>query len=350
MLINCPKCGFSQPKDRYCAKCGIDMDVFQPPSPSALKTLLGNPALQIAFLAAIVAASYGYIKQKEAREIEKRIEFLAGGPETPAQPATEATTLDAAGTTSPPPTEVANANTAELSADTIAPEGQATASPSDLEGAPETAAAAFAARSAPSENPGTLTKSAEVPPPVSVMYAEVSAALIQKLEEEASARGQIESFGEVNYGLIPDIKARLRTPEANSNIKVIQSVRKVFTGLKSPLQWFLGSEENGQRIGFTTSISMTEMSETDLRGEVEIQRSMKEGPDLQAPPVRRSFPANLEIPKGAGVFMTGLLPSKDNLTVLEIDMYSKSILRIMTSEPFKKHETEFVIFFEFDRE
>jgi hypothetical protein len=27
-MIDCPKCGFYQPKDRYCAKCGIDMEQF----------------------------------------------------------------------------------------------------------------------------------------------------------------------------------------------------------------------------------------------------------------------------------------------------------------------------------
>lgn len=28
MMINCPKCGFNQPKDEFCANCGVDMDVF----------------------------------------------------------------------------------------------------------------------------------------------------------------------------------------------------------------------------------------------------------------------------------------------------------------------------------
>ena len=24
-MINCPRCGFEQPRDQFCAKCGIDM-------------------------------------------------------------------------------------------------------------------------------------------------------------------------------------------------------------------------------------------------------------------------------------------------------------------------------------
>src|ERR1700678_3778964 len=29
-MIKCPKCGFEQPKDRFCAKCGIVMENFSP--------------------------------------------------------------------------------------------------------------------------------------------------------------------------------------------------------------------------------------------------------------------------------------------------------------------------------
>src|ERR1700733_8142932 len=29
-MIRCPRCGFEQPRDRFCAKCGIDMESFVP--------------------------------------------------------------------------------------------------------------------------------------------------------------------------------------------------------------------------------------------------------------------------------------------------------------------------------
>lgn len=30
-MINCPKCGFEQPQDEFCAKCGVNMSKFRPP-------------------------------------------------------------------------------------------------------------------------------------------------------------------------------------------------------------------------------------------------------------------------------------------------------------------------------
>ncbi len=44
MLINCPRCGFQQPKDKYCAQCGVDMETFKPASPPALKRFFETPS------------------------------------------------------------------------------------------------------------------------------------------------------------------------------------------------------------------------------------------------------------------------------------------------------------------
>lgn len=43
-MMNCPKCGFEQPVDQYCAKCGVDMAKTLKNS-SGLKGLFKNPAV-----------------------------------------------------------------------------------------------------------------------------------------------------------------------------------------------------------------------------------------------------------------------------------------------------------------
>ena len=30
MIQDCPRCGFVQPKDRYCASCGLDIESYRP--------------------------------------------------------------------------------------------------------------------------------------------------------------------------------------------------------------------------------------------------------------------------------------------------------------------------------
>ncbi len=62
MLVNCPKCGFSQPKDKYCAACGIDMESFKPKQDPFLKRFLDNIWVQITGLVVLVVSAYVFIK------------------------------------------------------------------------------------------------------------------------------------------------------------------------------------------------------------------------------------------------------------------------------------------------
>jgi hypothetical protein len=58
MLVHCPKCNFSQPKDTYCAKCGIEMDRYRPEKKPILKTLLKNPLTHIVMFGLFIFFGY----------------------------------------------------------------------------------------------------------------------------------------------------------------------------------------------------------------------------------------------------------------------------------------------------
>lgn len=347
MLINCPKCGFSQPKDRYCAKCGVDMESFQAPIPSKSKRFASHPAFHIAVLILVVVAAFSFIKQREKAEIEKRIEFLSGGPPplpTSNSNETPPPLLESSELTNAPPLPNADPALAESAAAGGAVEAQVAST------------RAFEANANEAETPATLegepattARAATDLPSLVVVYAEVNMALLNRLSEEAQTRGQFESFGEFDYGVLPDIKTKLRSEESNSGVKVLQTIRKNFTALKAPLQWFLGSESGTDRLGLTTLISLSEMTDRDLRGEIEVQRSLTEGTGTSAVIAQRSFPVSFDVPRGAGVFLSGLIRRRPNLSLVEEELFSKSILRILSSQQFKSEETEFVIFFEFDR-
>ena len=61
MMINCPKCGFSQPEDQYCAKCGVDMVAYRPKEKSVSEKFFSNTSMQFFALGVIVAICFmGY--------------------------------------------------------------------------------------------------------------------------------------------------------------------------------------------------------------------------------------------------------------------------------------------------
>ena len=56
MMINCPKCGFLQEKDVYCAQCGVNMDTYKPPKKPLLKKIIGNWMVQLGVLFLVILA------------------------------------------------------------------------------------------------------------------------------------------------------------------------------------------------------------------------------------------------------------------------------------------------------
>lgn len=60
MLINCPRCGFNQPKDAYCAKCGIEIDAYKPPPESLGQKMLRSVPLQLILAVFVIAGTSAY--------------------------------------------------------------------------------------------------------------------------------------------------------------------------------------------------------------------------------------------------------------------------------------------------
>ncbi len=56
MMINCPKCNLLQPKDQYCAGCGINMESWEPPQKPKWKKFLGNWMVQLGLLFLVIFA------------------------------------------------------------------------------------------------------------------------------------------------------------------------------------------------------------------------------------------------------------------------------------------------------
>lgn len=67
MLIKCPRCGFSQPEDQYCASCGVNIETYVPRKSSLSKRVFSSTLLQVAFvISATLGVSYYGLKAKDS--------------------------------------------------------------------------------------------------------------------------------------------------------------------------------------------------------------------------------------------------------------------------------------------
>lgn len=94
-LTNCPKCGFNQPVDQYCANCGIDMLAAKRRSASSISGLLKKPGVIAGLAVLVVALTFGASKiARRASPVEpNQISSLAS--EAVNSETAEKTTLEA---------------------------------------------------------------------------------------------------------------------------------------------------------------------------------------------------------------------------------------------------------------
>ncbi len=66
MMVNCPKCGFEQPEDKYCASCGVDMERYQPKKAPFFNRLVKSLIFQLIALVFLVSIAALFIRSQRS--------------------------------------------------------------------------------------------------------------------------------------------------------------------------------------------------------------------------------------------------------------------------------------------
>ncbi|WP_413290127.1 hypothetical protein [Bdellovibrio sp. HCB337] len=332
MLVKCPRCGFSQPQDKYCAQCGVDMETFKPPRKSALIRYLTDPLLYLGIALILIGLSIGTLYKKDNVDLAQRVRFLKGTLQI-------ASTKNSEGTaTTPADRQVSDNEEPEVDA-------------------PAVAVGAMAGGQPPPP-PTTATKAAAPTsgPVAYIYYAEVPRAALDRLYQESQATGQFNSFGDYTAGILPDMQKRITAP--GLKIRILEKTEKVIVKNQ---QWFSGihDPEFDEDLGLSTFIELTDSDNNVFRGNLEIVRSLREfdaekarglaAVDQNAGVQKNSFPAIFELGPGYGFFIAGVLPRK-TVIAHEEELASKAPpFTILKSPAFQNKQSEFVIFIEFEK-
>lgn len=341
MLIRCPRCGFQQPTDKYCAHCGVDMEHYRPPRPSMISRVLGNPAVQVGAVLALAGFVGLGLYNRKQRDLQERVNYLKG--ET--QVARSVSSPEPQSPPEPPPAEAA---TAQSLAPTPAPGSPAPAPAAALNAAASGAAVALADAKA---NLPDAAKDTTKPTPrttvVRVYFTEVSMAALQDIWEESRATGQFNQLADHIAGIIPDLGKRL-TP-SNANIKILSREERPIEPGK-PVQIFQGLRPGDpeNELGFSYYIELQETDGAVFRGSLELMRSWRENNQGVIGPQKRLYPAVFELASGSGFFMSGLIPVETALAPFE-ELIAVSPFQILRSSAFRSRGSEGVLFLEFDR-
>ncbi len=350
MLINCPKCGFSQPKDRYCASCGVDMKNFKPIEPAVWKKVLANPFFHVSLIFVLVAVAVVFVRKQQQEDLKARVEYLKGGPVI-VEKSNEASSPyneNEANSTDGSVSEANAASNVQLSASADAQSalaGQPT-SETPLPQPAKSNSAAFAANSA---NPASTPESGKSKIlHMTVQYAELDRTTLAAWMEEMRASGQLRQFDSVNTGPIAKISDKIKNAKG---FKLLQKIERNLDLNNPNYEWFVGTHKGtdpDNEMGLFTSVTTQGDGKDGLtRGEVEIQRAFRDPKDPTKTMERVSFGGPFELTAGSAFLAVGLIPRKF-VTDLDDDLNSDRFLSIFKSTAFRNRESEFTLLIEFD--
>jgi hypothetical protein len=309
-LTNCPKCGFNQPVDQYCANCGVDMLAAQRKSASSLSSIAKQPAAIAGFAVVAIAITFGASKMMRRTPADDiRTTDLASrssartGKDNLSQEVSPELRRSLESKMAPEPPQIA----AALATNDMAQSATTAAVPSTVapqvqsHGPGETATPAANAKSAATNNSKSAT-SAETEIQVAFAWTEVS-------------RPWLQAMGAAEPGLhrVPDLEGRLR--DSKGAYRILEVSKQKIEADTSAFAVSRG-DHDGDRTGLKVEISA--VSENGFAGS--IQMSYR-GPDggMRAPAA-----AALAIEKGQGSILTfppvppppGVAPTGAEIVVL----------------------------------
>jgi hypothetical protein len=336
MMIKCPRCGFSQPKDKYCAQCGLDIENFQPPKVPLLTRIFGDPFLQLSTVVLIAIGSGFYVYKHNRQEIQDRVSFFRQGIQynrnmtsslpPAAAPATE-------GQASSQSSEIPAQLTTE--ADEV-PEKPPAPPPPPANPAPEIPAKNADAKSSESNKPQ-----------IQIQYVEVSESVREQIYADSRSSGLFNSLGDHEAGVWPQGKKKI------SGLRGYQALGKETKTFEvgRTLQFFVGLKGSDPEndLGLTTYFEVTGLDNQGLHGHLEVVRAWREpGPDNANAIQRRFYPAPVELTGESIFFIAGVLPRG---SAMDADPYLTNIdpFKILKTNSFKNRLSEFLIALDFDK-
>jgi hypothetical protein len=357
MMVNCPKCGFSQPEDQYCASCGIDMLAYRPSRAPFFKRLMTSVPFQLSVLVLAIVGGFAFIRLQNQARLAARIAEIENAGDTrlieqksdaldTASQASKSSEAPGAQAESAPAASAPGESTHNLALS--APE----APKAIKENLAETAASPSPTPSplpSPTATPGTTpgaatgAEKATTPSRLRVAFLEVNRGTLAELSSESRGSG---GYGAFSTGTISSASAKLKSLQAGW--KSLESGSPQSLRTQQPILVFRGlrDEASGHDLGVTVQVTPVLIDDTGTTVQVEVLRVLREAGAV--PSVgEQSFQENFQIPRGSAAYISGVFPHRTQIPEEEARLYnSNPVLRILSSPAFQSGASEFVILIE----
>ena len=328
MLVNCPKCGFSQPQDQYCARCGVDMQAYKPKETPLFTKVISSTAFQISVLAVVALIAVQFIfNNSKTQKISQKTKRVQGVVRSETGRTYAQTEAGADGDESETETDIPSVGNSGFENSSRTAKG---AESDSAHGATNAATDKLNSKTV-----GTGEQDALLQGKLNVTYAEVPVETINRWITESSNLGLYQSLTDYSVGILPDFRKR---NENFTELKTYNVEFKPQVGSNTNISGVM-SDDGNQLIGFSTMIEKTgRLNDGTLLGQITFSKRGRAESE--------TYPSEFELAKGSAFFMIGALKVENFQS--ERAKLQMPPFQIFKSNEFMTRKTEFVIIIEPD--
>ena len=322
-MITCPNCKFQQPKDLFCAKCGIDLNV--PQNRSFIQKITESTGFYVILLCCVVLTTTFFVYKKVLVHLEKESDISSNLGYTP---------LD----NLPPPSENERTQPLDISSKTIQP--------------PDWLSQNTFTSTETSPDEGKAENKEDIPedsPKIEAFSSGVIKVYFLAMPNDITSL-QTAELQSGQYGIISDFAESFRSiPSENKNI-LSQNSWQV-PPLTSPQnrEFFIRSAENDTfgQIGISIDVTVNEISEASTTLQSNIDIALLEGTETDSRRIEDSQTFDqITLNRGNALFIFSLLPHRPPSDI-ERNLLPTSLSSIMESQSFLDGLTEFFVIIEY---
>ena len=372
MMMKCPKCGFSQPKDQYCANCGVDVGIYRPPTRPFYIFFLQTPFFSLLLLSLIGLGGIFLLQHRENQDIQRQIQYLQRGrafkvsetkssaysPQASNQPKSfpfpqEAETaknrhLALIDNTTEQPTNKTQAPAQTSKGQTSKKADQTnrvgktnkagTANTTGTDLSPQKSSAVVEKALSVIGTAGGTRKNQGQKKNLVMHFVEMTHDFYQKMMQKSISTGRYETFTDYSAGVIDNknkslsmAKSGALRPLQKTNLSIASLLRKKEKGEERFFGDFV--PQIGLKAGFTVYIEVTEYQKGTVKGYIELLREMKGigNSDLQ-----NTYSLGFELPPRAILFFSNLMPSNMTFPENKLSYLKHPLFQIFKSPSFKE--------------
>jgi hypothetical protein len=378
-MLQCPKCGFSQPKDQYCARCGVDITTFKRPEVPALQKFLKSTFFHLSLVALVIVAVAALLSYRNKDENSSRLNYFRGQfPMASEKNKPPQNSSDRSSDTSPLNNSVEGAtedyslnkakdlsgedltgsvaadglDSSEAAAGLKADAGSSGAEADNESGTRNLLGAARASAVGNNDGNALATNTTrESNLSFKINYYEVNSRFLDLLVDDSKKTGLYNSYDGYDVGAVRTFHKKMATMPQQIPV-VYSEVKKILPGRSA--EWFLGLKSNNSEnhIGFYQYIDAEWIGRNQVRVNFQVTKSWRESTGPAALVQKATYPMTIEIPKEGAFFIAGLLnngPNGKNPYQNEDYIASLPPFGILKSNRFRRGETQLVLVIELEK-